>query len=431
MSKPGTVLFSAKDGYDADMWDDSALIQQYDRALQSSRRELIRRRQSGSEKQRRDWKVGDTCRAVFSEDGVEYEGSIVFCNKANRSVTVRFFGYNNEEEVKERDLMDSLGKEEIEAQVKQAEIDMEEEEEEEGAGDDYRLGDWCRAEWTEDGVVYEAEILCVNHRKRTAEVKFVGFGNTEIKDLDELFMSKGEDRRNDQMLMSKEVEVKEEIKGEDIDSLLIKNCPDLLKNFGDGVELDLENLSLEDTSTKKSKKAKKEKKSKKSKDKDSEKPKKIKSEVDTSFSTVNETMPAFDPAQFNGYQLPSNQFPSKSFPPQPQHPSMFPSSFQGQFPNMPSLPPFMPPSPFSSMPSMPSPMFPSQPPMMPPMNSMQAPMMFPTNLPQPPPLPESLKDNLSPELHSLLLSWYLAGYHSGVYQGMSKVKKKKSKKSSS
>ena len=37
MSKPGTVLFSAKDGYDEDMWDDSALIQQYDRALQSSR----------------------------------------------------------------------------------------------------------------------------------------------------------------------------------------------------------------------------------------------------------------------------------------------------------------------------------------------------------------------------------------------------------
>ena len=31
----------------------------------------------------------------------------------------------------------------------------EEEEEEEGAGDDFRLGDWCRAEWSEDGVVYE------------------------------------------------------------------------------------------------------------------------------------------------------------------------------------------------------------------------------------------------------------------------------------
>ena len=34
----------------------------------------------------------------------------------------------------------------------------EEEEEEEGAGDDFRLGDWCRAEWSEDGVVYEVSI---------------------------------------------------------------------------------------------------------------------------------------------------------------------------------------------------------------------------------------------------------------------------------
>merc|ERR1719300_2153152 len=185
-------------------------------------------------------------------------------------------------EVKERDLMDSLGKEEIELQVKQAEIDMEEEEEEEGAGDDYRLGDWCRAEWSEDGVIYEAEILSVNLRKRTAEVKFVGFGKTE-----------------------------------DIDSLLIKNCPDLLKNFGEGVELDLENLSLEGTTSKKSKKEKKEKKSKKSKDKDSEKPKRIKSEVDSSFSTLSEPMPASDPSQFNGFQIPTNQFPSKAYQSQP------------------------------------------------------------------------------------------------------------------
>ena len=29
------------------------------------------------------------------------------------------------------------------------------EEEEEGAGDDFRVGDWCRAEWSEDAVVYE------------------------------------------------------------------------------------------------------------------------------------------------------------------------------------------------------------------------------------------------------------------------------------
>ena len=104
--------------------------------------------------------------------------------------------------------MDSLGQDEIQAQMEQAKVDMEEEEEEEeGAGDDYRLGDWCRAEWTEDGLVYEAEVLSVDRKKRTAEVKFVGFGNKEIKDLDDLFMSKGEERRMEQELQSKESDV--------------------------------------------------------------------------------------------------------------------------------------------------------------------------------------------------------------------------------
>ena len=134
-------------------------------------------------------------------------GTVVFSNKANKSVTVRFFGYNNEEEVKERDLMESLGQDEIQAQIEQAKLDLEEEEEEEGAGDDYRLGDWCRAEWSEDGVVYEAEVLSVDRKKRTAEVKFVGFGNKEVKHLDDLFMSKGEERRIEQELQSKESEV--------------------------------------------------------------------------------------------------------------------------------------------------------------------------------------------------------------------------------
>ena len=110
-----------------------------------ARRELMRTRQGkGEKRKRKDWKVGDTVRAVYSEDGLQYEGSVVFCNRANRSVTVRFFGYNNEEEVKESELMESLGQAEIEAQVEQARLDMEheeEEEEEEGAGEDYRPGD--------------------------------------------------------------------------------------------------------------------------------------------------------------------------------------------------------------------------------------------------------------------------------------------------
>ena len=43
-----------------------------------SRRELIRKRQTGAEKRKkRIWNVGDICRAVYSEDGLEYEGKLV------------------------------------------------------------------------------------------------------------------------------------------------------------------------------------------------------------------------------------------------------------------------------------------------------------------------------------------------------------------
>ena len=66
-------------------------------------------------------------------------------------------------QVRVSDLLESQGAEAVGEQVEQARLDEEgeggeeeeEEEEEEGAGDDFRPGDWCRAEWSEDGVVYE------------------------------------------------------------------------------------------------------------------------------------------------------------------------------------------------------------------------------------------------------------------------------------
>lgn len=42
------------------------------------------------------------CRATYSVDGEEYEGTVVNKNVGNKSVTVRFHGYNNEEEVTKR-----------------------------------------------------------------------------------------------------------------------------------------------------------------------------------------------------------------------------------------------------------------------------------------------------------------------------------------
>ena len=349
----------------------------------------MRQRQGkGEKKKKREWKVGDNCRAVFSEDGVEYEGSVVFCNRANKSVTVRFFGYNNEEEVREVELMESLGQAEVEAQVEQARLDMEEEEEE-GAGDEYRTGDWCRAEWSEDGVVYEAEIVSVNRSKNTAEVKFVGFGNKEVKNLDELFMSKGEERREQQEEASRDDDTGGDNDDGDIDAMLIKNCPDLLRNFGEA-DLNLEKLNIDDKKSKKNKKEKKEKKEKedkksKTKVKDSDKGSKVKQE------------------------------PVDPEPDQIKFPNPF-SSFQPPLGFAP--PPLMMPA-FSAF-SSPINMFPPHP-----MQSPSFPPAMSPHLPQPPSLPSHLQDNISPELHSMLMSWYMAGYNTGVYQGVNMKKSKK------
>ena len=46
------------------------------------------------------------CRATYSVDGEEYEGTVVNKNVGNKSVTVRFHGYNNEEEVEKKSWSD-------------------------------------------------------------------------------------------------------------------------------------------------------------------------------------------------------------------------------------------------------------------------------------------------------------------------------------
>ena len=73
-------------------------------------------------------------------DGEKYEGTVVFRNTAHRNFTVRFLGYNNEEEVNERGVNGEME----EHQVERARLDAESEEDEERAGDEFQLGDWYR-----------------------------------------------------------------------------------------------------------------------------------------------------------------------------------------------------------------------------------------------------------------------------------------------
>ncbi|KAI9562349.1 hypothetical protein GHT06_013314 [Daphnia sinensis] len=135
------VLFNRDDqGQDSheDVWDDAALIQAYDRAVNLAKEKVaselsledenpkITASDVSDEEQSKspsistekgDWVVGENVRAVYSEDGLEYEAIILKIDKKNSSCLIRFLGYENEEIVYLRDLKPSAG---IVARKKQA-----------------------------------------------------------------------------------------------------------------------------------------------------------------------------------------------------------------------------------------------------------------------------------------------------------------------
>merc|ERR1719383_792239 len=65
------------------------------------------------------WKVGDFCRAVYSEDGVEYEGKVTSSGESegHQYFVVQFLGYGNEESVWLDGMLPSKGPEERKAQL--------------------------------------------------------------------------------------------------------------------------------------------------------------------------------------------------------------------------------------------------------------------------------------------------------------------------
>jgi survival motor neuron protein len=50
------------------------------------------------------WKIGDSCRAVYSEDGVVYDAVIESIDSAAGTCVVRYIGYDNVEEQNLHDL---------------------------------------------------------------------------------------------------------------------------------------------------------------------------------------------------------------------------------------------------------------------------------------------------------------------------------------
>jgi survival motor neuron protein len=67
-----------------------------------------------------NWKENDHCRAVWTEDGVEYEADISTINRSKGTCLIRFVGYDNVEVQLLTSLKPSLGKKSRQNQIKEA-----------------------------------------------------------------------------------------------------------------------------------------------------------------------------------------------------------------------------------------------------------------------------------------------------------------------
>ncbi|KAM6035555.1 survival motor neuron protein isoform 1-T1 [Theristicus caerulescens] len=134
------VLFRRGTGQsdDSDVWDDTALIKAYDKAVASFKNALkngecsepsdkqeqrLGMKRKNNKKNRnkkksntvplKQWKVGDSCNAVWSEDGNVYLATIASINQKRGTCVVTYTGYGNQEEQSLSDLIPAASDETV------------------------------------------------------------------------------------------------------------------------------------------------------------------------------------------------------------------------------------------------------------------------------------------------------------------------------
>ncbi|KFP59999.1 Survival motor neuron protein, partial [Cariama cristata] len=123
---------------DSDVWDDTALIKAYDKAVASFKNALkngecsepsdkqeqrlgMKRRSNKKSRNRKksntvplkQWKVGDSCNAVWSEDGNMYLATVASINQKRGTCVVTYMGYGNQEEQNLSDLLPAASDETV------------------------------------------------------------------------------------------------------------------------------------------------------------------------------------------------------------------------------------------------------------------------------------------------------------------------------
>uniref|UniRef100_A0A3Q2PUQ5 Survival of motor neuron 1, telomeric n=1 Tax=Fundulus heteroclitus TaxID=8078 RepID=A0A3Q2PUQ5_FUNHE len=116
---------------DSDIWDDTALIKAYDKAVASFKTALKgedepqdskktqpgKKRKNNKKNQGRkrtnappdkEWQVGDSCNAYWSEDGQLYAATISSIDHQRGTCVVVYTGYGNEEEQNLEDLLSEI-----------------------------------------------------------------------------------------------------------------------------------------------------------------------------------------------------------------------------------------------------------------------------------------------------------------------------------
>ncbi|XP_015777196.1 PREDICTED: survival of motor neuron-related-splicing factor 30-like [Acropora digitifera] len=176
------------------------------------------------------WKVGDTCQAVWSQDGSYYDATVDSISDDLTTCTVSFDKYGNTEIVKlsslrpknqagmkrptettqvaagavkkSRAAEDVIREQKKKKLLKKAKIQFEEvitltldllNVNEKGgnsaavsSGTKWKVGDTCQAVWSQDGSYYDATVDSISDDLTTCTVSFDKYGNTEIVKLSSL-----------------------------------------------------------------------------------------------------------------------------------------------------------------------------------------------------------------------------------------------------
>ena len=173
--------------------------------------------QVGAMPEKKEWAVGDHCRAVFQDDGVEYEGTIRTIDtdgEGNRYANILYIGYENEETQWLTELKPSQGEAARDVQIREASGGGPDATAEKDASSavsntvvpagkkEWAVGEYCRATFAEDGTEYEGKLTSIevdSDGNKYGIVVYLGFENEETQWLQDLKPSEGAAARSKQI----------------------------------------------------------------------------------------------------------------------------------------------------------------------------------------------------------------------------------------